>query len=378
MEKLRFAMIGGGGQIAKAYALALSSYPAYFWPIDTMPEKEVLVEVREDLAQESAARFGFNRFSTDWRKVVHDPDVDVVVVLVPNNLHRDVVVEAAAAGKHVICEKPLAPTVAEASEIVDAVSRAGVHSQIGFNWRLTPAIQMARKLIDDGTIGEVLDFRGFWLADFALDPSVPLVWRFRAADSGSGALADEGSHLVDFARYLVGDISTVSGLSRTFISERPLPDGSGRGPVDVDDNVGFMVTFAGGQYGYIEATRSSSGRKSYTGFEVHGTKGTIAFNWERMNELELYDSRDAPDRQGFRTIIIGTEQPYGDRFWPAGLQLGFVETKVIQIAEFLDSLKAGIAPSTTLLDGLRCVEVEEAVKLSWQEKRWVPVSRATS
>jgi predicted dehydrogenase len=375
MEDLRFAMIGAG-QIGRAYALALSSYPIYFWPIELLPQKELLVEVSPELARETAARFGFRRSSTDWREAVADPDVDAVLVLVPNDLHRDVVVAAANAGKHIICEKPLARNADEALEMVEAVQRAGVHAQIGFNWRLTPAIQMARRLIGEGTIGDVLDFRGFWLADFALDPNVPRTWRFHAEEAGSGALADEGSHIIDFARYLVGEVEAVTGLSRTYIGERPLPDGSEPAEVDVDDNVGFMLTFENGAYGYIEATRCSSGRKSFAGFEVHGTKGTIAFNWERMNELEFYDGGDAADRQGFRTIVIGPEQPYGDRFWPAGLQLGFVETKVIQIADFLDSLRAGTPPAAALNDGLECVLVEEAVKRSWSEKRWVGVQRS--
>jgi len=363
--------------MGKAHSIALANYPMYFWPTELYPVRELIVEINDDLAAESQKRFGYNRASSDWRSAVEDPDIDVVDILVPNVLHYDVVMAAIRNGKHVICEKPLALTGERGREMADAAERAGVVNQVGFNWRLTPAVQLAKKLIDEGAIGEVRNVRSFWLGEFFNDPATPFVWRFSKEQAGSGALGDLGSHAIDFSRFLGGEISRVLGQQRTFVTERALPDGSGTAEVEVDDTTSFMFEFESGATGFVEASWSAPGRKTSAGFEVTGSTGSIAFTWERMNELQFYDGRDAADRQGFRTILVGPPHPSGDAFWPiAGYQIGYADTKVVQIADFLSAVEGRTdRPQTTFRDGVASTLVEEAVMESAHTRQWTEVAR---
>lgn len=374
MRDLNFAVIGGGF-MGKAHSIALANYPMYVWPTGLYPVRELIVEINDDLASESQKRFGYNRSSSDWRAAVEDPDIDVIDILVPNVLHYDVVMAAIRNGKHVICEKPLALTAELGREMADAAEAAGVVNQVGFNWRLTPAVQLAKKLIDEGTIGEIRSIRSFWLGEFFNDPTVPLVWRFTKAQAGSGALGDIGSHAIDFSRFLGGEITRVLGQQRTFVTERPLPSGKGTGAVDVDDSTSFMLEFASGATGYIESSWSAPGKKTSAGFEVIGSTGSIYFTWERMGELQFYDGRDAADRQGYRTILVGPPHPSGDHFWPiAGYQIGYADTKVIQIADFLSAVEGKTErPQTTFRDGVKSTLVEEAVMESAKSRQWTEV-----
>jgi predicted dehydrogenase len=374
VDDLRFAVIGGGF-MGKAHSIALASYPMYVWPAPYYPVRDVIVEVNDELAGESQRRFGYNRRSTDWREVVEDPSIDVVDILLPNSMHHDVVLAAVQAGKAVICEKPLALTVEESTEMTGAAERAGVVNQVGFNWRLAPAVQLARKLIDEGVIGEVRSIRSFWLGEFFNDPSVPLVWRFRKEQAGSGALGDLGSHAIDFARLLCGEITEVLGTQQRYVDTRPLPDGNGTGQVDVDDATSFLCRFANGAEGYIECSWSAPGNKSNAGFRVTGSEGSIAFRWERMAELELYQASDPADRQGFRTILTGPPHPGGEHFWPiAGYQMGYADTKVLQLHDFMKALAGEVSrPQSTFRDGLVSTLVEHAVMESAQTDRWTSV-----
>ena len=370
-EDLSFALIGGGF-MGKAYSLALADLPIYCSPLPLRPVRELVVEATDELAADAQQRLGFNRASSDWRSAVQDPGVDVVTVLLPNHMHHEVVLAALAAGKHVICEKPLALSLDHAREMAQAAESAGVVHQTGFNWRLTPAVLMAKKLIDDGTIGEVRSFRGQWLADFG-GPELPMTWRFQRKTAGSGALGDLGTHIIDWARLLVGEISQVISLNRTYITERALPDG-GRATVDIDDDTSLLVEFDTGAHGAMHFAWTAPGHKSDAAFEIHGSEGSLSFDWEHMNELRLYDSRDPGDRQGFRTVLVGPAQPHGEHFWPlAGYQIGYAETKVIQLLELLRAI-AGEGPvSTSFDDGLATAEVEHAVQRSWETKGWVEV-----
>jgi len=370
MQRLNFAVIGGGF-MGKAYSIALANLPMYVWPCPAMPIRAVIAEATPELAEDARSRFGYERATADWRDAVHDSAVDVVVVLTPNHLHREMVIEAAAAGKHVICEKPLAPTSQDAREMLDAVERANVVHQVGFNWRLTPAVQQAKLLVEEGTIGEPRSFRGHWLGDFAFDASLPMIWRFKRATAGSGALGDLGSHVIDFARCLVGEIEAVSGVDATFTRMRTGADGR-PDEVDVDDATAFLARFANGAHGFLEASWAAPGRKSFAGFELHGSLGSLVFDWERMSELRFYDSRDAADRQGFRTILMGPEQPGGEHFWPvAGYQIGYADTKLLQLLDFIRAVIDGRAPQTTFADGLAATRLEEAVIESCREGQWV-------
>jgi predicted dehydrogenase len=376
MRTLKFAVIGGGF-MGKAYSIALANLPMYVWPCPVAPVRELVAEATPELAEEARERFGYARSTADWRQAVNDPAIDVVVVLTPNHLHREMVLEAVAAGKHVICEKPLAPNADDAEEMLRAADRAGVVHQVGFNWRLTPAVQQAKRMIDDGTIGEPRDFRGHWLGDFAFDDSLPMLWRFKRATAGSGALGDLGSHVVDFARCLVGEIAAVSGIDATYTRTRL--DANGKpDEVDVDDATAFLARFAGGAHGFLESSWAAPGRKSFAGFELHGSRGSLAFDWERMNELRFYDAGDPGDRQGFRTILVGPEQPGGQHFWPiAGYQIGYADTKLLQILDFVEAIVEGRAPQTTFADGLAAVRLEEAVIESCRSVVWVTVEGAT-
>lgn len=377
MRDFKIAVIGGGF-MGKAHSIALASYPMYVWPTPLYPVRDLIVEINDDLAAESQKRFGFNRAGTDWRVAVEDPEIDAVDILVPNVLHHEVVMAAIANGKHVICEKPLALSGTHAREMADAAEEAGVVNQVGFNWRLTPAVQLAKKLIDEGTIGEIRSVRSFWMGEFFNDPSVPMVWRFKKDQAGSGALGDLGSHAIDFSRFLAGEIAEVQGVQQHFVTERPLLDGSGMGKVEVDDATAFLLKFASGAVGYVESSWAAPGKKTRAGFDVIGSKGSIEFNWEHMGELKFYDGSDADDRQGYRTILVGPPHPYGDYFWPiAGYQIGYSDTKVIQIADFLSAV-AGTTerPQTTFREGLASTLVEEAVVESAKTGQWIPVETA--
>lgn len=377
MKDLKVAVIGGGF-MGKAHSIALASYPMYVWPTPLFPVRELIVEITDDLATESQRRFGFNRSGTDWRAAVEDPEIDVIDVLVPNVLHHEVVMAAIAAGKHIICEKPLSISSSESREMVAAAEKAGIVNQVGFNWRLTPAVQLAKKLIDEGAIGEIRGIRAFWQGEFFNDPGVPLVWRFSRAQAGSGALGDVGSHAIDFCRFLGGDIDSVNALQDRYVDERDLPGGGGKGKVDVDDSTVFLMRFASGAHGYIEATWSAPGRKSHAGFEVTGSTGSIVFDWERMSELRFYDGSDPADRQGFRTILVGPPHPSGDFFWPvAGYQIGYADTKVVQFADFISAVAGETPkPQTTFREGLMSTLVEEAVQVSADSGAWVTVEKA--
>ena len=320
---LNVAMIGGGF-MGKAHALAYAAMPMFFWPAPAIPRRKVIVDVTPDLAETARQRYGFEEASADWKAVLSRNDIDVVDIVTPNDSHAEIAIAAAKAGKNVICEKPLARTGMEAKSMLDAVEAAGVIHMVAFNYRRTPAVALARKYIEEGRVGKILSFRGTYLQDWSADPNGPLSWRFQKKIAGSGAVGDIGTHVIDLARYLVGEIESVSALVKTYISTRPVQSGgfdqlaasdkSGKGPraaVDVDDEMLTLVKFAGGATGSIEATRNAYGRNNFITFEIHGDKGSIAFNYERMDELEVMFADDPGDARGFRTVYTGPAHPYG-------------------------------------------------------------------
>lgn len=387
LPQLRIGMVGAGF-MGLAHGLAYATYPLWYWPPPAIPVPEVVAEADERLALEAKERFGFRRATARWQDVVEDPDVEVVAVLLPNHLHGEVVHAAAAAGKHVICEKPVANSADEARELYDAVEAVEVKHQVCFNFRFVPALQLAKRLVDEGALGRLYDFRGFWLSDWPMDPQIPLSWRFQREFAGSGSLGDIGSHVIDMARMLVGEFAEVVGVTETYVRERPLSGTGGvgeatRGPtgsglVDVDDNVAFMIRFESGAYGFIEATRFSPGRKNFTGFELYGEKGSIVFNWERLNELEFYSRDDPGDRQGFRTILTGPQHPMGERFWPIpGYGIGYAESKVNLLADFVSAWASDTPIQTTFYDGWKVAEICDAVLASVEQGGWVHVVGAT-
>src|SRR5215831_11035794 len=319
-KKLNVAMIGYQF-MGKAHSNAWRQVSRFF---DTPyePVLKVVCGRSEDGVREAAGRLGWQEYSTSWEQVVERKDIDVVDVCTPGDSHMPIAIAAAEAKKTVFCEKPLANTLDDAEKMLDAVRRNSVIHMICHNYRRAPAVSLARQLIDAGTLGEIHHYRGTYLQDWIVNPEFPRVWRLEKSKAGSGALGDIASHSIDLARLLVGEIAEVSGMLKTFIAERPLPDGSGKGPVDVDDAALALVRFDHGAIGTIEGTRFATGRKNYNRFEINGSKGSLAFNLERMNELELYAEEGADS--GFRTILAtDSHHPYIAAWWPPGHIIGY-------------------------------------------------------
>ena len=385
-KSLNVAMIGGGF-MGKAHALAYAAMPMFFWPAPAIPIRKVLVDVAGDLAAEGARRLGFEESSADWRATLARPEIDVVDIVTPNDSHAEIAIAALKAGKHVICEKPLARSGPEARTMADAAREAGVVNMIAFNYRRTPAVALAKKYIEEGRIGRILNFRGTYLQDWSADPNGPLSWRFQKKVAGSGTIGDIGTHVVDFARYLVGEISSVIAMVSTHIAERPLQQGrldklgasdkSGeglKGKVDVDDEMIALVKFQNGAVGSIEATRNAHGRNNFLTFEIHGTSGSIVFNYERMDELQVMFADDPQDARGFRTVYTGPNHPYGQGLWPIpALGIGYGETKIIECFEFFSAIANGRPASPDFEDGWRVSAVADAIIESGETQRWVNV-----
>ncbi|HEV8632886.1 MAG TPA: Gfo/Idh/MocA family oxidoreductase [Chloroflexota bacterium] len=385
MKQLNIGLVGAGF-VGKLHALAQAAMPMFFWPAPAMPVRKMIAEATEDLAREAALRFGFERHTADWRKLVEDPAIQVVAIATPNDQHAEIAIAAAAAGKHILCEKPLGRDAAEAKRMLDAVERAGVVNMVGHQFRRTPAVAFARKLIDEGAIGRILSCRGTYLQDFGADPDVPLLWRFRKSVAGSGALGDIGSHALDMLRYLVGEVAAVHAVARTYVHERPLPQpgqttipipGSAprrdapTGRVDVDDEVLAMLRFTNGAVGSLEASRNAFGRLNFLTFEIHGDRGALCFNYERRDELQVFFADDPVDRRGFRTVYTGPAHPYGE-YWPiAGIGIGYGDTKVMEYYDFVKAVAEGTAVSPSFRDGYRIAQVCDAILESADRRSWV-------
>ncbi len=386
MRKLNVAMIGGGF-MGKAHAMAYAAMPMFFWPAPAIPVRKVVVDVNQEMAETARDRFGFEEASADWRAVVARPDIDIVDICTPNNSHAEIAIAAAKAGKHIICEKPLARTGAESRTMLEAVQASGSIHMVAFNYRRTPAVALARKLIEEGRIGDILNFRGTYLQDWSADPDSPLSWRFQKSIAGSGTVGDIGTHVVDLARYLVGEIASVNALVETHITTRPRQSGgvdklgvgggdrnAERGPVDVDDEVLTMLRFSSGAIGSIEATRNAYGRNNFLTFEIHGTKGSLAFNYERRDELQVMFADDAGDARGFRTVYTGPAHPYGAGLWPIpALGIGYGETKIVECYDLCTAIVAGKQPSPNFEDGYRIALIADAILASGESGQWVDI-----
>lgn len=386
-EVMNVAMIGGGF-MGKAHAMAYAAMPMFFWPAPAIPHRKVVVDVTDGAAEAARARFGFDEASSDWRAVVNRPDIDVVDICTPNNVHAEIAIAAAKAGKHIICEKPLARTVEEARAMAAAVREAGVIHMVAFNYRRTPAVSLAKKYIDEGRIGRVLNFRGTYLQDWSADPDGPLSWRFQKRIAGSGSTGDIGTHVVDLAHYLVGPIAQVNAMTTTYNKTRPLQQGgvdklgvaeksrdAERGEVDVDDELLSMLRFENGAIGSLEATRNAYGRNNFITLEIHGTQGSIHFNYERRDELQVMFADDPADARGFRTVYTGPAHPNGQALWPIpGLGIGYSETKIVECHDFFHAIASGRQPSPNFEDGLLTELVADAMLRSGETGQWEQVA----
>jgi predicted dehydrogenase len=328
--------------------------------------------------QAAARKMGWTSTETDWRRLLDRDDVALIDICTPGDTHAEIAIASLEAGKHVLCEKPLANTVEEAEAMVDAAVAAearGVRSMVGFNYRRVPANSLARRLVQEGRLGTIRHVRAQYLQDWIVDPTFPLVWRLQKERAGSGALGDIGAHIIDLAQFVAGStISGVSGLTETFVRERPLPavsaglaasGGAGTGAVTVDDAALFFARFDSGALGSFEATRFASGRKNALRLEVNGSDGSLAFDFEAMNELQFHDHTEDADTAGFRRILV-TEptHPYAQAWWPPGHGLGYEHTFIHEVVDLVTAIGTGTAPSPSFADGLQVQQVLAAVERS--------------
>jgi len=374
MDVVNVALIGTGF-MGKCHALAYGAVKATFGDVPR-PVRAVLCDAEAAHTERMAAEFGFEGWTTDWKSLLADRSIDLVSVTTPNGMHREMAVALLDAGKHVWCEKPMALTLADAEIMADAARRAARVTMLGYNYVKNPAVQHAKALIRDGLIGEVFDFRGSVDEDYMADPELPWSWRLRRSEAGLGTLGDLTCHLVSLAYDLVGEIAAVSAVVDTVHASRPLPKDPGkRGAVENDDVAHAVVRFRNGARGVMASSRVAHGRKNGLRFEVHGSKGMLALNNERMNELELYLAEGPKAERGFRTVLSGPAHPPYDRFCPApGHGLGFNDLKMIELAHLLRAIRGDHEPYLSFADGLHIERVIHGFARSSEERRWVEIS----
>jgi predicted dehydrogenase len=386
MKKLNIAIIGAKF-MGKAHSSAWSRVKRFF-DVPFEPVLKVACGRPGSSLEGFAERWGWESVSTDWKETVNRADIDIVDIASPTFLHHDVAIEAAKAGKHIFCEKPMCLTLAEAKRMCAAAENAGIVHYLNHNYRRCPAVSLAKQLIQEGRVGRIFHWRSAYLQSWIVDPHFPLIWQLRGDAAGSGPHADLNSHLVDLARYLVGEIAQVTAMTAQFVAERPVvPEGSGgafeaapsgepraMGPVTVEDAASMLVRFEHGALGTFEATRFAPGRKNHNTFEIYGSKGSITFDVERMNELNCFSMEDAVHVGGFRKILV-TEpvHPYINAWWPPGHIIGYEHTFVNAIADFLTAIASGHTIEPNFSDGVKEMVVLEAALQAAQTGRVIDV-----
>lgn len=374
----------GHGFMGAAHSQGWRVAPRFF-DLAATPTMDVLVGRNAASVDAAAAKWGWAETATDWREVIARDDIDIIDIVTPGDSHAEIAIAALDAGKHVLCEKPLANTVAEAEAMAAAAERAaakGVYAMLGHTYRRVPAITLARDLIASGAVGEIHQVRASYLQDWLTDPQSPLAWRLQKNLAGSGALGDIGAHIIDAAQFVTGmNLDSVSGTTETIIKKRPVlaasvglggTAGDEYGDVTVDDVALFMGRFDSGVLGIFEATRFATGRKNALRLEVSGSRGAIAFDLEDLNALEYYDATAPAATQGFTKILV-TEpvHPYISAWWPAGHMLGYEHAFSHQAKDFIDAISAGEQPTPSFADGLQVQRVLAAVEESaGNDSRW--------
>ncbi len=335
-------------------------------------------------------QFGWESIETDWKKVVRRQDIDLIDIVTPPNFHKDIMIESAKEGKIVFCEKPLSTSLSDSYNMLEIVEKYKVKHAVSFNYRKLPAVALAKKLIAEGKIGKIYHMRAVYLQDWILNPDFPLVWRLQKNVAGSGSHGDLNAHLIDLAHFLVGEFDRVMGVSKTFIKERPLLEenddlaiglsastvsSTKKGFVDVDDTTAFLCEFKNGAVGTFEATRFAAGRKNYERFEINGSKGSVIFNLERLNELEYYSTEDETSVHGFRNInVTNAVHPYAGNFWPDGHIIGYGESFINEVADLIIAVNKGDNPSPDFYDGVKSQEVLDSVAESVRIEKWTKVN----
>ncbi|MCI9871347.1 Gfo/Idh/MocA family protein [Arthrobacter humicola] len=399
MKTLRVAMIGYGFMGA-AHSQGWRTAPRVF-DLPAEPEMAVIVGRNAEAVAAAASKWGWAESATDWRDVIARDDIDVVDIVTPGDSHAEIAIAALEAGKHVLCEKPLANTVAEAEAMAEAAERAaarGIQAMVGFTYRRVPAVTFLRNLIAEGAVGTINQVRASYRQDWLVDPEMPLAWRLQKEHAGSGALGDIGAHAIDLAQFVTGlNLEKVSGVIDTIVKERPLLKGStsgsgpsdtglsgaagvgsgvGSGQVTVDDIAIFTGRFESGALASFEATRFATGRKNALQIEVSGDKGALAFDLEDLNSVQFYDRTAPADRQGFRKVLVTeAEHPYVSAWWPAGHMLGYEHGFSHQVKDLVEGIVGGSAPHSSFADGLRVQRVLDAVERSSEnDSAWTRVA----
>ncbi len=362
--------------MGKAHSNAFRTIPYMMYPPVAIPRMVGIAGRNKSAVEEAAKRYGYENAYTDWRDLINNPDIQVFDNGGPNDAHAEPCIAAAEAGKHVFCEKPLARTAEEAKTMLDAVQKAGVKHMVAYNYRFVPAIVLARNLIASGQLGRIFHFRAVYLQDWIIDPEFPMTWRFSKAVAGSGSLGDLGSHILDIGRFLVGEPTKVMGMTKTFIEERPDGQG-GRTKVDVDDAITALLEFENGALGTIEATRFANGHRNGNMWEINAENGSIRFNLERLNELDVYWADGRKETMGFTNVLV-TEphHPYWANWWPAGHIIGWEHTFVHEFHHFFDAIvnNKEVAPyGADFVDGYKNAVICDAIVESAQSGRLVDI-----
>lgn len=380
-KTLKVGMIGYNF-MGKAHSNAWRQVGRFF-DLPVRVELKTICGRNQSKVESAANTLGWSKACTDWREVLADPEIDVVDITTPNDTHAEIAIAAAAAGKAILCEKPLGMNVQQCQEMVAAVEKANVVNMVCHNYRRIPAIAYAKKLIEDGVLGDrIYHYRARYAQDWIADPEFPLVWRLKAEIAGSGTHGDIDAHIIDLGRYLVGEYDEVCGLMDTFIKQRPVQEEFGEGltakageklgDVTVDDAVSWIGRFKNGAIANLEATRFAYGRKNHITLEVNGSKGSLCFDFEDMNRLKYYNAEDPDGRRGFRDILV-TEavHPYAGAWWPAGHIIGYEHTFVNTFADFVKAVMEGKSVQPTFRDGMENERVLDAVSRSAQTRQWV-------
>ncbi|CUX06678.1 Oxidoreductase domain protein [Agrobacterium fabacearum S56] len=379
----------GSGFMGQAHSDAYRRAGMLYRDLPAVPRLCLLADATDELAADAAARFGFERSTGDWRKLVKDPEIDVVDITSPNSMHHEMAMAAIAAGKHVYCEKPLSVTLEEAEEMAAAARSKGVKTMVAFNNIKTPAAMLAKQLIDKGDIGTPMRFRGWFDQGFFSDPELPFSWRCTRKDAGSGALGDLGSHVISVAQYLMGDFESVIAQTQTFFPTRPVPQGGSgygakagseapRAVVENEDQIQTLVRFANGAGGTIEASRVAAGKVFGIYWEVSGTEGTILMDGERFNELKISRFNDPKPDRGFKTIYAGSQVSQFSAFFGfdfAGGGLGYFDVKVIEVRDLIEGIVNDADCFPNFEFGLANERIIDAMDLSLETKTWQTIAR---
>jgi predicted dehydrogenase len=374
--------------MGKTHSNAWRQVDKFFEDLEVKPVLRAICGRNEENVKRAAEDFGWQSYETDYRKLIARDDIDIVDISSPGNEHLPMALAAAEAGKTVFCEKPLGNTLDEAKQMLAAVEAAKVVNMVCFNYRRVPAIALAKRIIENGDLGRIYHFRARYLQDWIADPNFPLVWRLQKEIAGSGTLGDIGAHIADLSQFLIGNLTSLVGMTETFVKERPLQApttgteglnaaaATEMGKVTVDDAAVFMGRFDNGALGVFEATRFAPGRRNANTFEINGEKGSLSFNFERMNELEYFNAEDPDDRQGFRTINVNEgSQPYAGIYWPPGHIIGYEHTFINTIHDLLQGHARGESPQPDFRSGAQVNAILDAVEKSAASRTWMDVEQ---